>query len=338
MPDDMPDDWFRPRDSDANQAPGQAAPRPQTPGAGQAGAGQTPGGGETPVEQTMERYTTQFKPGYRPRERAGVEPVPPRQQPSPSPAEVNEGPRVPPATHDRGRTAPPTPSSFVGRHRVVVTVVAVLLALVVGLAAGQVLRDRTRGSQVSTPPASTAGSPSGPSATSATPTSSVVPPWSGATKALVPATTAASCTAPNATDIEGKPVTYPATNVTDNEPATAWRCDGDGLGQSLTFTFAPGSVLVGVGVQNGYVKTSGKAQLYDEYRKVTRVRWTLADGSWFTQSLSDNNTSVQQVLIPPTQVTGPVTLTIEASTQPGKTGEATRDAVLLSTVAFVTQG
>lgn len=224
-----------------------------------------------------------------------------------------------------------------GRHRVVVTVVAVLLALFVGLAAGQLLRDRTRPGDATTTPASKAAS-SGASATGASSTSSVLAPWSGATKPLAPATATASCTAPDATDTDGKTVSYPASNVVDAEAATAWRCDGDGLGQSLTFTFPEGSVLVGVGVQNGYVKAAGRAQLYDEYRKVTRVRWTMADGSWFVQSLSDNNTSVQQVLIPPTTVQGPVTLTIEASTRPGRAGEQTRDAVLLSTVAFVTKG
>ncbi|WP_022911118.1 NADase-type glycan-binding domain-containing protein [Aestuariimicrobium kwangyangense] len=361
MPDEMPDDWFRPRTSPdrtpSDDAPprgaGGGAGRPATPQqhpepglGGQPADGPHDGAATAEFDFTQERYTTQFKPGYAPRSQPSgrAEVVPPAPEPTapaipPTPAPTwSSGATA--SQHDTGAQtrvggAHPPRTSFIGRHPGWVTLLAVVLALAVGLSAGQLIRgDEQRDPASPGVSGSSGGSRPGTPSTSASP---VVAPWAGPTAPLKADTVSASCTAPDATDADGRRVTYPAAAVLDDNPDTAWRCNGDGLGQSLTFTFPNGSVLVGVGLQNGYVKTAGKDQLYDQYRKVTRVRWTMADGSWFVQSLSDNNPSVQQVLIPPTTLTGRVTLTIEASTRPGRVGEATRDAVLLSSVSFQTK-
>ena len=122
----------------------------------------------------------------------------------------------------------------------------------------------------------------------------------------------------------------------DDQLETAWRCNGDAVNQRLQFTFAAGSQLVGVGIVNGYAKGAGTASLYDQYRQVVSVRWDLPDGSWFIQNLSENSRVVQQLMIPPTSTDG-IRLTILESTTPGQRGDPGRDAVLLSTVRFLTK-
>ena len=62
------------------------------------------------------------------------------------------------------------------------------------------------------------------------------------------------------------------------------------------------------------------------------MTWTFANGTSFQQSLNDGVETVQKLSIPP-QSGDQVTLTIEASTEPGSTARG-RDAVLISEVVF----
>ncbi len=151
---------------------------------------------------------------------------------------------------------------------------------------------------------------------------------------LVPTAAAASCQAPAATDDAGRPVSYEPGNLYDGRPDTAWRCAGDGVGQSVTFTFAAGTTISEVGLINGYAKvdpTSG-AHRYPEYRRVTQVTWTFPDGTAVDQTLVDGNELTQSMTIP-AQSTTQVRLTIDTTTVPGTT-QSTRNAMLISDVTF----
>lgn len=144
----------------------------------------------------------------------------------------------------------------------------------------------------------------------------------------------ADCTAPAATDDAGQPVTYDAANVLDGNRNTAWRCDGNGGGHTLTFSFPAGATLSKVGLINGYAKTdpTSGAKRYDEYRRITRVVWTFDNGRTVTQNLRDETQKAQLISVPPV-ATRRVVLTIERSTKPGRTARS-RDAVLISDVTF----
>ena len=62
------------------------------------------------------------------------------------------------------------------------------------------------------------------------------------------------------------------------------------------------------------------------------MTWTFADGTSIQQSLNDGVETLQKLSIPP-QTGDSVTLTIEASTEPGSTARG-RDSVLISEVVF----
>ena len=98
------------------------------------------------------------------------------------------------------------------------------------------------------------------------------------------------------------------------------------------------SRIVGVGLINGYAKVYGDVNLYPQYRRVRTVRWTLPDGTWFDQDFTDDDESIQKVMISPHAVKGDITLTIIATTEPGLLGEPTRDSVLISSVQVYEEG
>jgi len=144
----------------------------------------------------------------------------------------------------------------------------------------------------------------------------------------------ADCVAPDGKDASGKSVSYAPAGVTDGDPSTAWRCDGDGTDQAITVLLPANSTVARLGLINGYAKMDSKdgADRYPEYRRVTQVRWDLSNGATFTQELTDQTESLQWLNIPVTSGVDSVTVTIRASTAPGSK-DATRDAVLLSEVA-----
>lgn len=153
-------------------------------------------------------------------------------------------------------------------------------------------------------------------------------------RAVVPAEAAVSCQAPPATDDAGNKVSYAPTQMYDGDPGTAWRCNGNGEGQTVIFSFEEEVSLTEVSLVNGYTKVdpaSGNNR-YGEYRRVTEVRWTFPDGSAYTQKLSDDVEEPQALEIPATKA-DEVTLTILQTTSPGSKAK-TRNAVLISEVTF----
>lgn len=346
---DFPQDWFRPGppdegDRDAAGPSPFAVRRPS----GETGTTET-GSTETGTKKTGPEETgpEETDPEETDPEGVGAEqtageqvsedvPDPGGSDQAPTRWRLKESAAVPVLTSahaartvDLDDLLPRTERRAVMQRRVwLVLVSVVLLALVAGLAGGALIRRALDGRPVA-PPTTTAPLTSSVNGTA-------MQPWTGDTAVLVATSATARCTAPAGRDGSGQYVTYDPANTLDDQLATAWRCDGNGVNQTLEFTFAPGSQLVGVGIVNGYAKGEGTASLYDQYRRVVSVRWDLPDGSWFSQNLSENSRSVQQLMIPP-MAADRVRLTIVASTSPGMRGDPSRDAVLLSTVRFFTK-
>ncbi len=258
--------------------------------------------------------------------RHGVSPQDPIDPPSPAPIPI---PRPTSAVETSGslpaiRESDPNRQPWLWRHAGLVTVLTLALALAVGLGMGALVSRRT------SDPAASPGTPS----SAAPATTTAIQPWSGPVVALSATTVRASCVAPSIRDGQGGVISYEADHVLDPSVDTAWRCNGSGVGQSLTFSFAAGVELAGVGIVNGNLgQVKGQSQ-YMSTRRITAVTWTLPTGEHFTQNLSENSPVSQQVLIPPTRVNGPLTLTITASTAEPKSQPGATDAVMISQVTF----
>jgi hypothetical protein len=108
----------------------------------------------------------------------------------------------------------------------------------------------TSGSSPSDPSTSDDSSSEG-NATSA-PTAAEAPRVSGAS---------ASCTAAGSKDAAGTPTSYAAGRAVDGQADTAWRCDGDGVGQSIQLDLAGPSTITSVGIVPGYAAPLWMEQL-----------------------------------------------------------------------------
>jgi len=160
------------------------------------------------------------------------------------------------------------------------------------------------------------------------------PPSANPNALVTPAEAAVSCQAPPATDDAGNRVSYVPTQMIDGDPGTAWRCNGDGEGQTVIFTFDGEVTVTKVALVNGYTKVdpaSGNHR-YGEYRRVLGVRWTFPDGTAYSQKLTDGIEEPQALEIPAIKA-DEVTLTILKSTSPGSKLK-TRNAVLISEASF----
>jgi Tfp pilus assembly protein PilX len=218
--------------------------------------------------------------------------------------------------------APPHPSSR-GRNPAIIMIV-ILLCLTIGAVAGMALLLQSDW-RISAP---------GSGESSAQQAASSDAPHSGQVAILTPTEVTVGCQAPQSTDGAGAPVSYAPEQMSDGKMNTAWRCNGNGVGQVVTFGFPAETTIAQVGLVNGYAKVdpASGTQRYGEYRRITKVTWTFANGTSFQQLLHDGVETVQKLSIP-AQSGGPVTLTIEASTEAGSTARG-RDAVLISEVVF----
>lgn len=231
---------------------------------------------------------------------------------------------VPPPTP---RSASPAPKRKSNRRTRILAVAAIVGALLLGLLIGQLLRiGDTSNPRVSTSPAA-GSSPS---------TYSSESMYLGEVSVIAPESVAASCTAKSAQDSLGNEVTYEADLAIDADESTAWRCNGDGVGETLEFTLPEGSEVARISIVNGYDKTDPATDdlLYGQYRRITQVTWTFPDGAAVVQDLSDDETGEQVLELPTIAVDGPITLTINETTEPGLADVATRDAVLISEASF----
>ena len=218
--------------------------------------------------------------------------------------------------------APASPLSQWRSTRWFLPVVIAVSALVLVLAAyavGSALRGSDDDPGTATPSASHATV----SASSATPKPkpSHAPPstapggYDGPVAAVTVDAISADCTAPPSRDSAGHKVTYVPENATDDETETAWRCNGSAVGQKLTLRLASEADVAEVGLIPGYAKTDPESGVdrYAENNRITRVRWTFADGVSVVQRLdADPSSRAVQVLRVPRVVTDTVTLEILA--------------------------
>ena len=121
----------------------------------------------------------------------------------------------------------------------------------------------------------------------------------------------------------------PAT-LLDNNPRTVWRCDGDGVGEVIDFSFDQPVTLVGIRVVNG---NTAVADRFLKERRITAIRWTFADGSFFDQGLAPSESSPQEVRFPET-TTALARMEI-LSTTPGVDEGTASDSVSISSLEFL---
>ncbi|MFL6119028.1 NADase-type glycan-binding domain-containing protein [Actinophytocola sp.] len=126
----------------------------------------------------------------------------------------------------------------------------------------------------------------------------------------------ASCTSGPGVDSAGNRFTYEARNAVDGQPATAWRCDHDGVGASLLVTFAQPAVISWIGVVPGFAKTDpyDGTDRYVQGRRVSSARFLFDDGTYIETGFDVSSTSrAMQVVRFPATRTGHVQLVVLAS-------------------------
>jgi hypothetical protein len=155
--------------------------------------------------------------------------------------------------------------------------------------------------------------------------------WTGPVSSVSVDAIAADCTAPPSSDAAGHSVSYEPENATDGKADTAWRCAGSAVGERLTLRLSHPVDIAEVGLIPGYAKTdpASGADRYAENNRITRVRWTLADGVGVVQRLDPDPSSraVQGLRVPRT-TTDTVVLEILAVQR------GSRNATAISTIAL----
>lgn len=87
---------------------------------------------------------------------------------------------------------------------------------------------------------------------------------------LTPDDVSASATAEDGQDSQGNAVGYRAENMLDGDAATTWRVDGDGVGETLTFSWSQPMHLTAIAMVPGYAKQDVDGT--DRFRQNRRVR------------------------------------------------------------------
>jgi Protein kinase domain len=159
--------------------------------------------------------------------------------------------------------------------------------------------------------------------TTTAPTTTTTPPTTTTEVVIDPAAAvdqpltgaAASATAADGIDAAGNPVSYSVLNTTDGDPETAWRVDGDGQGDTLTYRTASGPIYVTeVGLIPGYAKVDpvDGADRFTENRRIRRVTWEFDGGVTQTQTFVDSR-ELQSIPIPGV-LTSSIRITIDEVT------------------------
>lgn len=160
-------------------------------------------------------------------------------------------------------------------------------------------------------------------------------PYRGPVDVVTVASASASCQAGDSVDAAGNPVSYPPASAADADLSTAWRCDGAGVGQTLTLELPEGTRVAEVGLVPGYAKTDPATgeDRYAENNRITRVRWTFAGGASYVQRIGGGaeDRSMRTIRVPATR-TGTVTMEVLAS-DPGP-----RNTIAVSEVRVAAAG
>jgi hypothetical protein len=146
----------------------------------------------------------------------------------------------------------------------------------------------------------------------------------------------AACVSPPSKDAAGAAVNFEPANMVDGKVETAWRCDGDGVGQVVELRLAGPTVVNSIAVIPGYAKSdpSDNTDRYLQNRRITAVRYEFDDGKSVVHTLDPNATRRTPQLL---AVNGVRTSTIRmviVSSEPGSesNGNAAVDKVAISEV------
>ncbi len=131
----------------------------------------------------------------------------------------------------------------------------------------------------------------------------------------------------------GTKFTYEPEKAIDGRADTAWRCDGDGIGEWLEISFQRKVTLTSIGIIPGFAKIDpyDHTDRYAQNRRISAVRYIFDDGSHFDKTFDTGVSSRSaQTLGLPGVSTGHVRITILDS----KLGEATNGQIALNQIAI----
>jgi hypothetical protein len=146
--------------------------------------------------------------------------------------------------------------------------------------------------------------------------------------ATIPEVVVASGTAADSVDGAGDTVSFAATQLADGDPGTAWRVEGDGVGETVTFSWPAPIHVRRIGVVPGYAKqdaVSGEDRFLQN-RRVRRATVTFDGGAAVQVDFTDSPV-LQTFEVD--AVTSTVQLTIESTTR-----RPDRDYAAMSEVQF----
>lgn len=141
----------------------------------------------------------------------------------------------------------------------------------------------------------------------------------------------ATDTAPDSVDAAGTKVSYPASNLLDGDPSTAWRVRGSGAGETITISFAQDCLLSRIGLLNGYHKVdpSDGTNRWPQNRRVSAADWQFGGESHLQQfDINDRSDRGETVVLSPTVISN-LTLTIIESAPEGTTRDLTAISEIL---------
>lgn len=168
-----------------------------------------------------------------------------------------------------GGSAPATVSP--GRRRAVAAI-----AVVATLAGGAVWGAADLGT--GSPPDPTISTTVPPTISSTT-TTTPSPEVETKSAVLQPAKVEATCQSASGNDSGMAPTSYEPARAVDGDPSTAWRCDGNAVGQWMTLTFDGKVHIDSIRIIPGYAKTdpSDGIDRFAQNRKISRVRYQFDD-------------------------------------------------------------
>jgi hypothetical protein len=161
-----------------------------------------------------------------------------------------------------------------------------------------------------------------------------------APETVPPATALAECVSQPSRDAAGNATSYEPALSLDGRPDTAWRCDGDGVGQTLEVRFGQPRSIQTIGLIPGFAKTdpSDGTDRYAQDRRIAAVQYAFDDGTIAVQRFdTDPSTRTLQSIRIPAVTTARVDITILESV-PGLAvnGQPAVDKVAISEVGFAT--
>lgn len=232
---------------------------------------------------------------------------------------------------------PPPPRRHASSTRSwVLPIVLLVLAMLAAASAGIWLatRDSGNGDDVSGEPTASAPASTTPSEQTDKPTPS--PRSDGQTDLAPLAEVEGPAPVPPGLDLANNRVTYPATNMLDDNPESAYRIPGNATNSVITFRLPEKSTITEVGLVNGYAKvdTRGGSTIdwYDRNRRILRVEWRFDDGTSVVQDLQSTR-EMQLLEVDPVK-TETIELTILAVSPPGA-GRLGKNVTAISDVLIV---